>query len=82
MRKTKPLPWLQRTAFADLCKNYYRGKNQDEIAQVIGVNPANLSQYVCGRLPVSREFIAGAILAFPGVAVQQYVTPHRPEVTE
>ena len=40
-----------------------------------------LALYRQGKRPVSKEFIAAAMDAFPGVPTQKYVTNRRPEVT-
>lgn len=79
VRATKPKlkPWLRTVEFDALVSRTYGGKPQYEIAELLETNPSSLSKYRQGERPVSAEFIAAAMEAFPGIPTQQYVISSR-----
>lgn len=78
---TRRQPWLRREEFDALASRVLGDMPQYELAELLDTNPSSLSLYRQGKRPVSKEFIAAAMDAFPGVPTQKYVTNRRPEVT-
>lgn len=77
----RPRPWLRTERFDELTRRFLGQKTAHEVYELLCTNKSSMSLYRRHRRPVSGEFIAAAMEAFPGVPTAHYVASRRSEVT-